>query len=120
MTSSLINIGRSGAAAARASLELTAQNIANAANPDYSRRRLNQSELVGTSVSGFNYSDTLIGVRITGIDRFENETLQRQVRDASSDLGRTSAELTGLRDAETALEQSNVCLLYTSPSPRDS
>ncbi|MEP0189704.1 MAG: flagellar hook-associated protein FlgK [Erythrobacter sp.] len=108
MTSSLINIGRSGAAAARASLELTAQNIANAANPDYSRRRLNQSELVGTSVSGFNYSDTLIGVRITGIDRFENETLQRQARDASSDLGRTNAELTGLRDAETALEQSNV------------
>lgn len=108
MTSSLINIGRSGAAAARASLDLAAQNIANAANPDYSRRRLEHSELIGTSVGGYSYSDTLLGVRIGGVERFENETLQRQVRDASSDLGRTSAELTGLRDAETALEQSNI------------
>ena len=39
---------RSGLTATRRSLELTAQNVANADNPDYSRRTLTQGELILT------------------------------------------------------------------------
>lgn len=108
MSSTLINIGRSGAAAARASIELTAQNIANASNADYTRRRMQQSELVGSARIEFQSRSTLSGVLIGGVQRFDNELAQQQVRTSSSDLARTTAELNGLADAELALEQSGL------------
>lgn len=108
MSSALINIGRSGAAAARASIELTAQNIANASNSDYTRRRMEQTELVGTARIDFQSRSTLNGVLIGGVQRIDNDFLQRQVRSSASDLARTDAELTGLRDAELALEESGL------------
>lgn len=108
MPSVLINIGRTGAAAARASLELSAQNIANANNPDYTRRALGQSEFVGTATIDLNSADSLGGVRIGGIERFDSDLLQFQLRTADADLSRTEAELVGLRGAETALEQSGL------------
>jgi len=108
MTTSLINIGRSGAAAARANIELTAQNIANASNPDYVRRSLNVSEFVGTATINYQTSSSLSGVQIGGIQRANSELIQRQARDSASDLAQATAELSGLRDAETALENSRL------------
>lgn len=108
MPTNLIQIGQSGVIAARASIDLTAQNIANASNPDYVRRSLSQSELVGTARINFAESTTLSGVRIGGVLRADSELLQRQVRDSASDLARAEAELSGLREAETALEQSRL------------
>ncbi len=108
MPTSLISIGRSGAAAARASLELTAQNIANAANPDYVRRTNSQSELVGSATIDFQTSTALSGTRIGNVQRANSELIQRQARDSGSDLARADAELSGLRDAETALENSGL------------
>ena len=108
MASTLITIGRSGAAAARASLELTAQNIANAGNEDYSRRTLGQSELVGAATIGL-YSGTAVhGVRIGNVQRADNALAREQVRATGSDLARADAELESLRSAETALEQSRL------------
>lgn len=108
MPTDLILIGRSGAAAARASIELTAQNIANASNPDYVRRSLSQSELVGTGRIGFTQTSSLGGVLIGDVQRTNNELIQRQVRDSLSDLSRAESELAGLRETETALEQSRL------------
>lgn len=108
MPTALINIGRTGAAAARASLELTAQNIANASNPDYARRTLTQTELVGSATIGVNSADSLGGVRIGEIQRIDSVLVQRQARESAADLARTSAELDGLRLAETALEESGL------------
>lgn len=108
MPTNLISIGRSGAAAARAGLELTAQNIANASNPDYVRRSLQVGELAGSVNVDRENTSSFSGVRVDGIRRPDNELLQRRVRDSGSDLARTEAELTGLRDAENALEQSGV------------
>ncbi len=108
MTTSLINIGRSGAAAARANIEVTAQNIANASNPDYVRRSLSVSEFVGTATINFQTSSSLSGVQIGGIQRANSELIQRQARNSASDLSRADAELSGLRDAETALENSRL------------
>ncbi|NQZ48552.1 MAG: flagellar hook-associated protein FlgK, partial [Erythrobacter sp.] len=81
----LITIGRSGAAAARASLEVTAQNIANAANPDYVRRSLQLNELVGRANVNFEQTSAFSGVQISGITRPDSELLQRRSRDSTSD-----------------------------------
>ncbi|TRD11073.1 flagellar hook-associated protein FlgK [Erythrobacter insulae] len=108
MPTALISIGRSGAAAARASLELTAQNIANASNPDYARRSLSQSELVGSATIGLNSANAYGGVRIGSVARADSELVQLQFRRASADLARTGAEISGLKGAETALEQSRL------------
>ncbi|MEO0464062.1 MAG: flagellar hook-associated protein FlgK [Pseudomonadota bacterium] len=103
MSGNMFQIARTGAAAARASLELTAQNIANSANPDYARRSLESRELVGLSLSG---NGVLNGVRILGISRNDSAVVQRQARNSASELARADAELGALRDTELALEQS--------------
>ena len=84
MPTAIFTIGRSGLAATRSSLELTAQNVANAGNTDYSRRSLTQSELVMTGSIGINAVDSLGGVRPEAILRAESALVQRQARDASS------------------------------------
>ncbi|WP_299196393.1 flagellar hook-associated protein FlgK [uncultured Erythrobacter sp.] len=108
MSTSILNIGRTGAAAARASLELTAQNIANASNSDYTRRRMDQVELVGTARIDRQSRSTLNGVLIGDVRRFDSEFGQRQVRASTSDLARVATEISGLRDAELALEESGL------------
>ncbi|NCP14670.1 MAG: flagellar hook-associated protein FlgK [Sphingomonadales bacterium] len=108
MPTAIFTIGRSGLTASRRSLELTAQNIANAANPDYSRRNLTQGELVMTGSIGTNAVDSLGGVRPGIIERAESGLVQRQARDASSALAAAEAEFQALREAESALETSGV------------
>lgn len=108
MSSVLINIGRSGANAARAALELTAQNITNASNPNYARRTLSQTEVVSTATIGPYTSSMLGGVRIEGVQRSDSELLQSQARTTAGDLARANAEIEGLRGAETAVEQAGI------------
>ena len=108
MPTAIFTIGRSGLTASRRSLELTAQNIANAANPDYSRRNLTQGELVMTGTIGTNPQDSLGGVRPGIIERAESALVQRQARDASSALSAAETEFLALREAESALETSGV------------
>lgn len=108
MPTAIFSIGRSGLTATRASIELTAQNIANAANADYSRRSLTQSELVLTGSIGVNAADSLGGVRSGVIERAESALVQRQARDASSSLAAAQTEFFALREAESAIETSGV------------
>ncbi|WP_298335315.1 flagellar basal body rod C-terminal domain-containing protein [uncultured Erythrobacter sp.] len=104
----LISIGQSGARAARASIELTAQNIANAANPDYVRRSLQVEEFVGSAVIDFTSSDALSGVRVGGIVRPGSALLQTRARDSAADVARADQDIAALRDAELALERSGL------------
>jgi flagellar hook-associated protein 1 FlgK len=108
MPTAIFTIGRTGLSASRASLELTAQNVANAANPDFSRRKLTQSELVLTGSIGVTSSNSLGGVRPGVIEREESALVQRQARDASSALSAAQTEFFALREAESALETSGV------------
>ena len=105
MPGPLFQIARTGAAATRASLEVVAQNIANASNPDYSRRTLELRELVGVSPGR---RGVLNGVRVEGIARASTEIVQQQARQSAAELSRAEAEMTGLRDTELALEQSRL------------
>jgi flagellar hook-associated protein 1 FlgK len=108
MPTAIFTIARSGLTQARRSLELTAQNIANAENPDFSRRTLTQSELVLTGNIGNNAQDSLGGVRPGQIVRAESSLVQRQARDSSSALAAAEAEFEALKEAESALETSGV------------
>lgn len=108
MSSDILQIGKSGALAARSALEVTAQNIANAANPDYARRSLSLSEVVGTGSVRF-YSDSAYGgTRVDRVLRSTSTFLQEQARLSSSDLARAEAELTGILQAEAAIEQAGI------------
>lgn len=108
MPTAIFTIGRSGLAAARRGLELTAQNVANATNANYSRRSLTQGELVLTGAIGNNAQDSLGGVRPGVIVRAESALIQRQARDSSSALSAARSEFFALREAESALETSGV------------
>jgi flagellar hook-associated protein 1 FlgK len=109
MPSAIFTIGRTGLAASRASLELTAQNIANASNPDYSRRSLTQNELVMTGSVGISASaDSLGGIRPGVVVRAESSLVQRQARDTASSLAAAESEFFAMREAESAMETSAV------------
>lgn len=108
MPTAIFTIARSGLTANRRSLELTAQNIANAENVNYSRRTLTQGELVMTGSIGTNAQDSLGGVRPGSIERAESALIQRQARDSASARAAAEAEFFALREAESALETSGV------------
>ncbi len=108
MPTAIFTIARSGLTQARRSLELTAQNVANAENANYSRRTLTQGELVMTGNIGNNAQDSLGGVRPGIIERAESSLVQRQARDSSSALSAAKAEFLAMREAESAIETSGV------------
>lgn len=110
MPTAIFTIGRSGLTATRRNLELSAQNIANAENPNYSRRTLGQGELVMTGSIGNNAQDSLGGVRPGLVERAESTLVQRQARDSSSAQAAAEAEYLAMREAESAIETSG---LYT-------
>jgi flagellar hook-associated protein 1 FlgK len=108
MGSDLITIGRSGAAAARAALDVTAQNIANANSENYSRRSLTLAEVSTTGSVAYYSSNAHAGVRVEQVRRSDSVWLQNEARRTSSDLARADAELAGLRGAENAVEQAGI------------
>ena len=108
MTDSLILIGKAGALAARGSLELTGQNIANAATPGYARRSAQLAEVSSSARIDFRDSDALGGVRIDGVARTGSNHLAAEARRTGADLARADAELGVLRGAQAALESADV------------
>ncbi len=108
MSMSLINIGQSGATAARSALEVTAQNIANSQTEGYVRRRLGQTELAGAGAVGEFSGATFNGVRTGGIYRPDVPLLNAEARRSAGSLSQADAELSALSSAETTLEQSGL------------
>jgi flagellar hook-associated protein 1 FlgK len=108
MSSDLITIGRSGAAAARAALDVAAQNIANANSENYSRRSLTLAEVSTTGSVAYYASNAHAGVRVEQVRRTDSVWLQNEARRTASDLARADAELSGLRGAENAVEQAGI------------
>ncbi|MXP45656.1 flagellar hook-associated protein FlgK [Allopontixanthobacter sediminis] len=108
MATDLINIGQTGANAARSALSVTAQNIANANNPAYSRRTIELAEVTATGGIGRMGDARLSGVRVEGIGRSTSTFLQVEARRTGSDLARADVQLAGLKAAETSLEQAGV------------
>ncbi len=108
MATDLINIGQTGANAARSALSVTAQNIANANNPGYSRRTIELAEVTATGGVGLMGDSRMSGVRVDGIGRSTSTFLQVEARRTGSDLARAEVQLAGLKAAETSIEQAGV------------
>lgn len=108
MASDLLSIAVSGARAARGALDVTAQNIANASSDGYSRRSLRLEEVSASGGVGRTGDISLSGARIAEVRRNADPFLQGEVRRTSGDLARADVELKGLRNMESALEQSGV------------
>ncbi|MCL4673402.1 MAG: flagellar hook-associated protein FlgK [Sphingomonadaceae bacterium] len=109
MSGNLLQIGQSGAMAARAALELTGQNIANAGNADYARRSLSLADLTPTGSVAYTQGFTSgSGVRIDRVARADSVLLYAQARQSGSDLARATTELAGLREAEQSVEQAGI------------
>ena len=104
MSSDLLNIAATGVRAARAALDVSSQNIANAATTGYVRRSVQLSELAGASGFGYNGSLSLNGVRVAGITRNVDAFRQSEARRTGSDAGRAETELSAYQNAESALE----------------
>ncbi len=108
MASDLLSIATSGARAARGALDVTAQNIANASSDGYVRRSLRIEEVSASGGAGRIGDISLSGARIAEIRRNADSFLQGEVRRTSGDLERANVELSGLRNIESAVEQSGV------------
>ena len=108
MASDMLSIAASGARAARGALDVTAQNIANASSEGYVRRSLRIAEVAASGGPGRMGDISLSGSRIAGIKRNADSFAQAEVRRTQSDLTRSNAELAGLRNIESAIEQSGV------------
>ncbi len=108
MASDLLQIAASGVRAARAGLEVTSQNIANAGTEGYVRRSVRLSELAMAGSFGRTGDIAFSGVWIDGVTRNADLFRQSEVRRTGADLARSGAELTGLENIEAAVEQSNL------------
>ena len=80
---SLINIGYSGAQAARIGMNITAMNIANAATPGYSRQRIAQ-QTIGPNGSARLFSGS--GVEVTSVQRIADQFRISQVWRATTEV----------------------------------
>lgn len=108
MASDLLNIAASGVRAARAALDVTSQNIANASTEGYVRRSIQLSE-VALAGGYLRVGDlSLSGVRVDGLQRNADAFRQAEVRRTASDAARAGAELVTHQNVEAALEQSRL------------
>ncbi|WP_298166822.1 flagellar hook-associated protein FlgK [Novosphingobium sp.] len=108
MASDLLSIGLSGAKAARTALDVTAQNISNAATEGYVRRTIGLTEVASTGYNQNVRDVSLSGVRVEKILRNADAFRQSEVRRTGSDTARANVEVNGLGNIESALEQSGV------------
>ncbi len=114
MTSSLISIASSGAAAASAALAITAQNIANASTDGYVRRGINLTSLSSTNSFSSSGEISQLGVQVTGITRNVDSFLQSEARRTNSDAMRSDTLVSGLTNVDNSLESSGVYTSITS------
>ena len=108
MASDLLSIGRSGAQTARIALDVTAQNIANASSEGYVRRSVRLAEVSSSGGIGTIGDVSLSGVRLDSVVRNADLFRQAEVRRTGADAARADAEVAGLENIESAVEQSGV------------
>lgn len=108
MASDLLSIAQSGVKTARIALDVTAQNIANASSQGYVRRSVALEEVSASGGIGRLADISLSGVRLDRIIRNADLFRLAEVRRTGADAARATAEVAGLENIETALEQTQV------------
>jgi flagellar hook-associated protein 1 FlgK len=97
----------SGLAAARAGIDVTGQNIANAGTAGYTRQRVTQSSIPAAQTGFMRGTAALAGqgVSVDGIARLGSLTLDAGVRVASGSSAYADARATALSALETGLNE---------------
>jgi flagellar hook-associated protein 1 len=98
----------SGLSAARAGLDVTGQNIANAGTTGYTRQRIDQSSVSAPAQAGLLWSTTVQagqGVSVDGIARLANMTVDAQVRNTAASSAYADARSSALSKLETGLNE---------------
>jgi len=108
VSSDLFTIGSSGLRAARAALDVTAQNISNASTEGYVRRSLRLGEVASAGGYARVGDISLSGVRVDGLVRNADLFRQAEVRRTGADATRAQTELTAMENIEAGVEQANI------------
>jgi len=97
----------SGLAAARAGIDVTGQNIANAGTAGYTRQRVTQNSIPATQTGFVRGTAALAGqgVSVDGIARLASLTLDAGVRVAAGSSAYADARATALSALETGLHE---------------
>ncbi|MEM6392193.1 MAG: flagellar hook-associated protein FlgK [Planctomycetota bacterium] len=98
LTNSLA-IGRSGLLAAQTALQVTGNNLANAANPDYRRQRVSLAANPDSPIGNNLFVGT--GVQVTDISRRVDEALEARLRTANADASGSQALADALAQIES-------------------
>jgi flagellar hook-associated protein 1 FlgK len=101
-----LSIAASGLSAARAALEVTGQNVANANTEGYTRQRIDQSPLAQTTVATYSTQSSLgEGVLVTGVSRLNDAVVDARVNSTASAAAYWSATADAVGTVETSLDE---------------
>ncbi len=101
-----LGIASSGLSAARAALEVTGQNVANANTEGYTRQRVHQSPVAPTALASyFRQSGVGDGVSVTGVSRVNNAVVDARVNSTASNAAYWSTTSSAISSVETSLNE---------------
>lgn len=96
----------SGLVAARAALEVTAQNVSNANTTGYTRQRVDQSaNVLATSATYATNQSAGDGVSVTGVSRITNAIVNAQVNTTAATSAYWSTTSSAISSVETSLNE---------------
>lgn len=101
-----LNIAASGLAAARAALEVTGQNVANANTVGYTRQRVDQAALTQATLATYATQNGVgDGVSVIGISRMNDAVVDAQVRSTAATSAYWSTTSSAISTVETSLNE---------------
>ncbi len=101
-----LSIAASGLNAARAALEVTGQNVANANTPGYTRQRVDQSPLAQTTLATYSTQNSVgEGVTVTGVSRVTDAVVEARVNSTASGAAYWNTTSTAVSSVETSLNE---------------
>ncbi len=104
--SGILNTGRSGMAAAKTAIATAGHNIANANTEGYSRQRVTM-ETAAAQGSVLPKGSVGNGVEVAGVDRINDEYLERQLRNSARDMAGMEEKDMGLKQLEDIFNEVN-------------
>ena len=101
-----LSIAGSGLSAARAALEVTGQNVANANTEGYTRQRVDLAPMTQTALATFSkptgFGD---GVTVTGVSRMNDSVVNARVNSTASGAAYWSTSADAVSTVETSLNE---------------
>lgn len=101
-----LSIASSGLSAARAALEVTGQNVANANTEGYTRQRVDQSPLAQSALATYFAQSSLgDGVNVTGVSRVNDAVVDARVNSTASSASYWGTTSSAVSSVETSLNE---------------